>query len=82
MDSIDLVHDTILELRLCLYSFVGGTVCGLLSFRMLFVVIAFALGTAVFSAAGYISGRSARKQAIKVQMAAEKLNVAFLVIRQ
>ena len=57
MDSIDLVHDTILELRLCLYSFVGGTVCGLLSFRMLFVVIAFALGTAVFSAAGYISGR-------------------------
>ena len=45
MDSIDLV-------------FVGGTVCGLLSFRMLFVVIAFALGTAVFSAAGYISGRS------------------------
>ena len=58
MDSIDLVHDTILELRLCLYSFVGGAVCGLLSFRMLFVVIAFALGTAVFSAAGYISGRS------------------------
>ena len=58
MDSIDLAHDTILVLRLCLYSFVGGAVCGLLDFRMLFVVIAFALGTAVFSAAGYISGRS------------------------
>ena len=58
MDTIDLMHDTILELRLCLYSFIGGAVCGLLSFRMLFVVIAFALGTAVFSAVGYVSGRS------------------------
>ncbi len=58
MESIDLVHDTILELRLGIYSFIGGTVCGLLSCRMLFVVAAFALGTALFSAVGYISGRS------------------------
>ncbi len=58
MENIDMRHDVMLFLRLCINAFIAGVACGILEFSLLAVVLAFFCAAAVFTAVGYISGRA------------------------
>ena len=58
MDEVDIRTDLKISLLQCINALLAGVVCGIMTYNFLYMVIAIALGTAIFAAVGYFSGRS------------------------
>lgn len=58
MDDIDIKTDLMISLGQCINALLAGIACGIMTYNFLYMVIAVALGTALFAAVGYFSGRS------------------------
>lgn len=58
MESVDLKHDSLLSLRICLQALFVGIACGLLDTQLVFWMIAIFVLSLIFAGIGYISGRA------------------------
>lgn len=58
MDEIDVRHDAILGIRLCLLSLMAGAALGLLEYSLKEVLLVIGCMSVCFTAAGYLAGRA------------------------
>ena len=58
MDEIDVRHDAILGIRLCLLSLMAGAALGLLEYSLKEVLLVIGCMSVCFTAAGYFAGRA------------------------
>ena len=58
MDEIDVRHDAILGIRLCLLSLMAGVALGLLEYSLKEVLLVIGCMSVCFTAAGYFAGRA------------------------